>query len=61
MVEENSKKKDMVSLRSDVKYRRFDLYRELYPAYSAMAILGGWFAVCYGIVFLGLRSKQAGK
>ena len=61
VVEDNGKEKDMISIRNDVKYRRFDLYRDLYPAVNAMAILGGWFAACYGIVFLGLRSKQAGK
>lgn len=61
VVKEKGKKKDMVSVRDDVKYPRFTIYTALGPAWNAIAILGSWFAVCYLIVFLGLRARQSGK
>ncbi|MDB6069257.1 MAG: hypothetical protein JWL81_428 [Verrucomicrobiales bacterium] len=61
VIKEKGKKKDMVSVRNDVKYPRFTIYTALGPAFNAIAVLAGWFAACYVIVFLGLRSRQSGK
>ena len=53
--------RDTVSSRYDVRYSKGTVFRFLLPAQWALLTLGTWAAVCYGVILLGLQSKQTGK
>ena len=52
---------DSVESRTDVLYRKDDMYFDLAPASAAASVLAIWIAASYVVTFFGLRLKQTGR
>jgi ABC-type multidrug transport system ATPase subunit len=53
--------RDTVETRRDVRFSKGTIFRSLQPIQTSLLILGVWTALSYGVIYLGLRSKQTSK